>query len=125
MFLIGINFGIMFLILFIISYGNVHFVSSGAMYLVEPVGCRIVPKGPSNIYIFIYIYILIFEIYKYVFMFFLPFRISFYLFPFLSPLFKEQKHSGTLTINIERVALGDVVAASFGRLVALMLLQTR
>ncbi len=46
---------------------------------------------------------------------------SFYLsefpstFPVPFPLFKEQKHSGTLTINIERVALDDVVAAGFGR----------
>ena len=40
----------MFLILFNIQYGNVHYVSSGAMYPVEPVGCRIDPKGPSNIY---------------------------------------------------------------------------
>ena len=38
-------------------FGNVHYVFCGAMYLVEPVGCRIVPKGPSNKYIYIYIYI--------------------------------------------------------------------
>ena len=29
------------------------YVSSVAMYLLEPVGCRIDPKGPSNIYIYI------------------------------------------------------------------------
>ena len=28
------------------------YVSSVAMYLLEPVGCRIDPKGPSNIYIY-------------------------------------------------------------------------
>ena len=29
------------------------------MYLVEPVGCIIDPKGPSNIYIYILVYLLI------------------------------------------------------------------
>ena len=33
------------------------YVSSVAMYLLEPVGCRIDPKGPSNIYIYIVLYL--------------------------------------------------------------------
>ena len=41
-------------------------VSSVAMYLLEPVGCRIDPKGPSNIYIY-RIYIYISHIYIYIF----------------------------------------------------------
>ena len=32
------------------------YVSSVAMYLLAPVGCRIDPKGPSNIYIYIHVY---------------------------------------------------------------------